>query len=256
MQYAFMPFPSAREAGGQDICDALASRRRPWLARRPAIPNLEVLALVREELQSLPWNILVDFCQEESGDLHLAVFAPDLGRDIEDGDRIHAGFFVGNSETGRFDTTICERVYRRVCVNGALVECEQTQTFVVRAGAPTSNWKRAIPEIISRSFDEDGIDVDLARFRKTTTEMLVTPYEMLCHLAAEGLISEDERSLVTHAFQQAAEFSMYGLINAITSICHRLRKNDDWVRSLHMERLGGEILRGDHRVSAHQFAPR
>jgi hypothetical protein len=38
------------------------------------------------------------------------------------------------------------------------------------------------------------------------------------------------------------------LINAVTRIAGRCRDFDDWKRAVELERLGGEILRGDHQV--------
>lgn len=255
MQYGFLPFLTTRGAGGRDIRDALRSRKPSWFAKRPRISNLEVLDIVAEQLENLPYRIHVDFCTERNGDLHLAVFSPDLGQDIQDGDRVQAGVFLANSETSRFDTTICERLFRLACVNGALVECERTQTCIIGTTGRVGNWKRSVREIVCRSFDNDGVDADLALFRKTTTEVVASPYEILCNLVAQQLITPAEQSDINAAFAEGGDPTMYGLINAITSISHRLRANDDWLRSLHMERLGGQVLRGDHRIHSYQFAP-
>jgi hypothetical protein len=43
---------------------------------------------------------------------------------------------------------------------------------------------------------------------------------------------------------------MYGLINAVTQSAHAHRASDKWVRAFQIERLAGEILRGDHNVPA------
>ena len=255
MQYGFLPFASSRGAGGQDIRDTLRSRGRRSLFNRPRISNLALLDLVAVHLEAVPHQILVDFCTENDGDLHLAVYSPNLGRDVVDGDRISAGFFVANSETCQYDTTVCERLYRKACVNGALVECERTQTMVIGRRERARGWQKTVPEIIGRAFDNDGVDADIARFRKTIDEVVSTPYEMLCNLVAQHLITEEEQSEITAAFNREGDWTMYGLINAITSISHRLRKHDDWVRSLHMERLGGQIIRGDHRNRTHALAP-
>ena len=255
MQYGFLPFVATREAGGRDIRDALQQRNSSLFAKRPRISNLKLLDVVGKELQALPYRIHVDFCTEKNGDLHLAVFAPDLGRDIVDEDRVNAGLFIANSESCRFDTTFCERIFRTICINGALVECERTQTRVIGTKERAASWKRSVREIICRSFDNEGIDADMAMFRKTTEEMIASPYDILCNLVSQQLITEDEQSEITTAFTDSGDMSMYGLINAITSVSHQLRANDNWIRSVHMERLGGQVLRGDHRIHSHRFAP-
>jgi hypothetical protein len=80
--------------------------------------------------------------------------------------------------------------------------------------------------------------------------MLVTPYELLRNLEAQGLVSGSEQSAIQASFDDAADFSLYGLINAVTQVAHRLRLSDAWNRAFQIERLGGEILRGDHNLPA------
>lgn len=251
MNYALLPFPTfSREsdyAGRPDIRDALASRHRNVAPN--AIDNLELLNQVAETLRDLPWNFAVDHCHEQNGQLHLAVMAHDLGRNLDVGDKMNAGFFLQNSETGDYETLACARTFRVSCENGALLECEKGQSFTISAAdAPPANWQLKIKDVIDRSFSGDGLDVDLARFRATTQQMVITPYEFLSHLSAQGLIDDDEQSDIQFAFNDAADFTMYGLINAVTQVAHGLRSNDKWARAFQIERLGGEILRGDHNL--------
>jgi hypothetical protein len=253
VNYALLPFPTfskeAEYAGRPDIRDALASRHRP--VARNAIDNLELLDHVVESLRELPWRFAVDHCHEQDGQLHLAVMAHDLGRHLDVGDKINAGFFLQNAEDGQSETLACARAFRVTCENGALLECEEGQSFTISAaGAPPTDWGDKITGVIDRSFSGEGLDVDLARFRATTQQMVITPYELLCHLSAQGLITDDEQSDIQSAFAEAADFTMYGLINAVTRVAHGLRSNDRWVRAFQIERLGGEILRGDHHLPA------
>lgn len=254
MNYSLMPFPSMRTAGSADIRTVL--RERNDSGCRTNIRNLDLLDAVVEDLQALPWRIRIDHCHECDGDLHVAVVATDLGRNLDLGDRVNAGFFLQNSESGGFATIACERAFRVACENGALVECEPAQSLQITPSKQTDlgesgqRWQKKLPEVIARSFSADGLDVDLARFRATLTQMLVTPYELLCSLEAQGLISADEQSAIQTCFDDAADFSLYGLINAVTQVAHRLRQSDAWVRAFQIERLGGEILRGDHNLPA------
>ena len=253
MNHALLPFPTfsqaADYAGRPDIRHALASRRRN--VAENAIDNLALLDHVVESLRELPWRFAVDHCHERDGQVHLAVTAHDLGRNLDVGDKINAGFFLQNAEDGQSETLACTRTFRVSCENGALLECEKGQSFTVSAAdAPPTDWQHKITAVINRSFSGDGIDVDLARFRATTQQMVVTPYEFLCHLHAQGLITDDEQSEIQSAFTEAADFTMYGLINAVTRVAHGLRSSDRWVRAFQIERLGGEILRGDHNLPA------
>lgn len=257
MNYALLPFPTfcrgQEYAGRADIRDALASRKRN--VARNAIDNLDLLNHAVEVLRDLPWQFHIDHCNEEDGQLYLAVIATDLGRNLDVGDEVNAGFFLQNSENARFDTLACARTFRVSCENGALLECDEGQSFCISAGtAPPKDWRNKTEKVIRRSFCGDGIDVDLARFRVTTQQMILTPYEFLCNLSAQGLIDDDEQSEIQRAFDDTADFSMYGLINAVTQVAHGLRKDDRWARAFQIERLGGEILRGDHNQPSFDLA--
>ncbi len=252
MNYSLLPFPtraacSEEYEGLPDIRAMLESRARNVASH--AIGNLNLLNHVVEILENQPWKIWVDHCQEHDGQLHLAVVGGDMGRNLEKNDRLNAGFYLQNCELGRTETLACTRIYRVACENGAILECDKGQSFAIGArDMYPADWQLKIKEVIEYSFSGDGIDADTARFRKTMTEMIVTPYELLCHLSAQGLIDEDEQCEIQAAFTEAADFSMYGFINAVTQTAHGLRANDRWARAFHLERLGGEILRGDHNL--------
>ncbi|TWT77420.1 hypothetical protein Pla123a_20810 [Posidoniimonas polymericola] len=257
MQYALLPFSTRTRdhdyVGRADIRAALAERRRS--IAETAIDNLELLDLVADKLQELPWRVMVDHCIEQDGRLHLAVLAPDMGRNLVGGDEVNAGFYLQNSERSVCDTLACSRVFRVACANGALVECDQTQTLTIgSAERPPGDWQRRVVDVIGRAFSGEGVDIDAARFGSTMHQMIVAPFEFLCHLAAQGLIDDDEQSQIQAAFDDEGDLSMYGLINAVTQVAHGLRDNDRWVRSFEIERLGGEILRGDHNLPTLEFA--
>lgn len=259
MDYALLPFSRYLQAnddnGLTDIRQALASRKESLATH--AIANLDLLNHVVDTLCALPWHFRIDHCHEDSGDMHIAILATDLGRNLAVGDKLNAGFFLHNSENRKTDTLACSRIFRVNCQNGALLECEKGQSFTIVASdrAPV-DWRLKLTNVINRSFSGDGVDTDLARFRATIDHMVVTPYELLCHLAAEGLIDEVEQSDIQSAFTEAADFSMYGFINAVTQVAHELRSNDCWLRALQIERLGGEILRGDHNLPMLDYVTR
>lgn len=248
MNYSLMPFPSARDSGGPDIRSALRERSR--VVSKHCIDNAELLDELVEALRLLPWQYQVDHCHEQDGDLHVAVWAGDLGRHLDLGDRVNAGIFLQNSERAAFNTFASERVFRVACANGALLECEQGQSLEIARADNPDRWRDKLHDVVARSFSADGLETDLARFRVTTEQMLLTPYELLCNLEAQGLISADEQSDIQEAFDEAADFSLYGLINSVTQSAHRLRLSDAWTRAFQIERLGGEILRGDHNLPA------
>jgi hypothetical protein len=240
MRYSLFPFPSLIDAGGPDICGQLRWRERP----RRGIANLELLEATVDLLRDIPWQIQVDHCIEQDGDLHLAVVATDLACDVSPGDEIRAGFCLRNSDTGACQPFACERVFRVKCSNGMLVEYDRGQATTLVAHG---DWHGNLSEVVERSFAADGLDRDVARFRATVQQMLLAPYELLCNLVAQDVISEEEQCAIQAEFHEAGDETLYGLINAVTRVAGELRDTDEWKRSLELERLGGEIMRGDHQ---------
>lgn len=239
MRYSLFPFPSLVNDNSPDICSRLRQRALP----RGGIGNLELLETTIELLRAAPCQIHVDHCVEEDGDLHLAVVATNLGCEVSPGDWVQAGFCLRNSESGMFQPLVSERVFRVKCSNGMLVECESGQSTTLVA---QGDWKGQLAGVVERSFAADGLDRDIARFRMTAQQMLLTPYELLCNLVAQGVISEEEQCDIQHQFDQAGDETLFGLINAVTRVAGRLRDSSEWLRSLDLERIGGEIMRGDH----------
>lgn len=250
MNYSLLPFPTHAGddyTGLPDLRAELESRS-PNVAQN-SIANLDLLNHVVDLLEAQPWKIWINHCRESAGQLHLAVYGGDMGRQVDLDDEINAGFFLTNCELGNNDLQASTRIYRVACENGAIVESAEGQSFAIGAAdSPPADWRLQLERVIECSFSGDGIDADAARFKNAMTKMVVTPYEMLCHLSAEGLITDDDQSAIQTAFTDAADYTLYGFINAVTSVAHELRANDQWAHAFHIERLGGEILYGHHNL--------
>lgn len=260
MHYSLSPFPNQPRAFDEtphqphpDIRASLAKRARK--IECDAIANLDLLDTVVESLRDITAPFYVTHCHESGGNLHLSIAAAALGYNVNAGDEIRGGLYIRNSESSRFETLICTRLYRVVCANGMLMECDKEQTFSVAATeGPPATWESQVAQVIQRSFDDHLLKIDFRRFEATGNQMLVTPYEFLCHLAAQQLITDEEQSEIQCLFNDNADFTMYGLINAVTQSAHDRRASDHWVRAFQLERLAGEILRGDHNLPAFDAA--
>ncbi|QDT44727.1 hypothetical protein Pan241w_48430 [Gimesia alba] len=261
MNYSLTPFPDQPSSETPfelrerfpDIRESLAPRPKPDHAQ--AIGNSALLDLIVETLLDVTVPFFITHCHEANGDLHLSVTAAGGGHQVSAGDELRGGLFIRNSESCRFETLICTRLYRVICENGALMECDKEQAFAIPiTDAPPADWQLKVSQVIQHSFDEQYLQFDFQRFQATTNEMIVTPYEFLCHLEAQRLINEDEQSEILAAFNDNADFTMYGLINAVTQTAHEHRASDRWLRAFEIERLAGEILRGDHHLPAFDFA--
>jgi hypothetical protein len=259
MNFSLAPFPQDPQILSEsfeplpDIRSVLASRGKSDC--RGAIANSDLLDLLVGTLRNVFAPFYVSHCHEAHGDLHLSLAAAVGGHNVVPGDEIRGGLYIRNSESRRFETLICTRLYRVVCANGALMECDKEQSFTLASGAsPPTDWRQQVSQVVCRSFDEQALRLDFQRFEATASQMLVTPYEFLCNLVAQQLIEDDEQSRIQAIFNDNADFTLYGLINAVTQSAHDYRASDQWIRAFQIERLAGEILRGDHNSPAFDAA--
>ena len=252
MNYSIHPFPSH-----PSIRDAYPDIRRALATKTPtldskAIPNADLLDATVNALRDISSPFHVSHCHENAGDLHISITAATGGHEVSTGDQIRGGLFIQNSESCRFDTLICTRIYRVVCDNGMLTECEKEQVFELKqSDQPPADYAMAVGHVVARSFNETALVYDYRRFKSTENEILVTPFEFLCNLAAQNLITDDEQSIIQTIFNENADFTLYGLLNAVTQSAHDYRASDQWIRAFQIERLAGEILRGDHNLPSY-----
>jgi len=217
------------------------------------LDTLELLDRTVDAFRRVPVEVKIEHCVEEDGELYLTAVAPSLAGALQEGDYLYGGFYLAHSETTLQDTEASVRIYRVACRNGALVDAQEGQRLVlprlVRAGEPdpTAAWAERLDRVVARSFDGGDLDTETARFRALISQVLATPYEMLLHLEAQGLISAEDRERIQRDFNEGRDDSMFALVNAVTFQAHALRDSNDWARAFAIERLGGEILRGDHQ---------
>lgn len=256
MNYSLRPFPSQPEAFDDtprepppDIRAALASRPRP--KNDKAIANAELMDVVVDALHDVTMPFHITHCHEAGGDLHISAAAAGRGYSVSVGDELRGGLCIRNSESCRFDTLICTRLFCVVCINGMLMECDKEQSFTVpKSDLPPMNWRTQILQVVQRSFDDVALKLDFQRFEATARQMLVTPYEFLCHMTAQQLITDEEQSQIQSIFNENADYTLYGLINAVTQSAHEHRASARWPRAFEIERPAGEILQGDHNLPA------
>lgn len=209
----------------------------------PPIDGADVLETAISQMQATGHQLLVDRVNIRHGSWMVSLVARDVVDEAVEDDLLYAGVHLSYSPIG--DTEACSRVFRLICRNGALTDTADGRRVVFNRHLP-SDWQSQLERVIKTGFSGPSLSEDTARLRRYVQETLSSPYEHLCHLVAQGLITADEQVAIQRAFTKSGDQSMYGLINAITSIAHLHRDDDDWRRALAMERLGGEIIRGDH----------
>jgi len=196
-------------------------------------------------LARVGYDLSIEHAVWSDGEVHVTAIAPGIANEVSEGDYVYAGFFLAHVPDGETEAGV--RIYRVECQNGMLADEVEGQRIEFSSTQPPPEWRRKLADVVARSFDGGCLDEQTKRLRATLDEMLTTPFEFLIHLVAQGLISDAERSEVQHEFDRAGDFTLYGLVNAVTRIAHAHRSSADWRRALGVERLGGEIAGGDHQ---------
>jgi len=181
----------------------------------------------------------------DDGEFHLTAIAPTIANEVREGDYVYAGFFLDHNPAQATQAGV--RIYRVACQNGMLADEAEGQQIEFASAQPPPGWKYELSEVIAQSFEGGCLDEQTKRLRATVDEMLTSPFEFLIHLAAQGLIDDDEHSGIQREFERAGDYTLYGLVNAVTAVAHGHRSASDWQRALGIERLGGEIAGGDHQ---------
>jgi hypothetical protein len=204
----------------------------------------ELLAETERLLSAVPRRLEFQHSVFDRGEVHVDVFAPEIAREVEAGDYVYAGFTLAH-DPGVY-TEAGVRIYRVACRNGVFVDSADGQRLAFEGGRPPFRWKAKLGRVVAQSFDGGCLGEETRRLRRALREILPTPYEFLLNLRAQGLITDEEQEAIQREFRRADDATVYGLVNAVTRIAHLHRERSDWRRALLMERLGGEIARGDH----------
>lgn len=206
-------------------------------------------------------DVRVDLCEESLGDLSLAACAPSLAAEVRQGDWLYAGIALSNSEWTTAALEVKPRIYRAVCANGAISQEAEAEGFEIRKvpeparsphapePAPLVNRLKGFRQKLAQAFDlafrPERVEHEASVNQAAASSVLVSPFEHLQHLVAQGLLSEEERDVAQRLFAGSDDSSLYGLANAVTAAAHGQRRADPR-RAAFLERLGAEIVRGEH----------
>jgi hypothetical protein len=208
----------------------------------------KLLRETRHLLDRVPHRLRVQNASYEDGRVHLTVHAPELAAEVSSGDYIYGGFALAHDPAGETEAVV--RIFRVACQNGLLADEAEGRRLTFLSARPPLRWRTRLAHVVGQAFEGGCLDEDAQLLRQTLREMLTTPYEFLLHLRAQGLISDEEQVQIQSAFDRAGDATIYGLVNAVTSVAHLHAQRHDWRRAHEIERLGGELSRGDHQPPA------
>lgn len=218
--------------------------------------NFELAKAVIPILRDLP-DARVESCALTPDKLYIKVVTPRVEYEVSPGDVVCAGVVISNSETGMGSVAVSPLIYRLVCKNGLIApDATVRRNHVGRAlNSSDDAWQVFSDETLiaddtaffMKMADVVRDAVSLATFQSIATKMAATKgivlkrhlpetVELLCNRYALG---RDEQDGILRHLAGGADFTGYGLINAVTGFS---REVHDYERATELEVVGGQLV--------------
>ena len=186
--------------------------------------------------------------------------------EVRRGDIVQAGVVIANSEVGASSLRISPMVYRLICTNGLISGSELRQHHVGRGLDPnedgaTEFYRDETCRAVDRAFWLKVVDtVDAAmnealfgqlvdKLRVAAGEPLnAKPSEIVEVVARRFGLTEAEQDGVLQQLALGADWTRYGVVNAVTRIAE---DSETYDRAVELERIGGEVLELPASVFSH-----
>ena len=177
--------------------------------------------------------------------------------EVRRGDIVQAGVVIANSEVGASSLRISPMVYRLICTNGLISGSELRQHHVGRGLDPnedgaTEFYRDETCRAVDRAFWLKVVDtVDAAmnealfgqlvdKLRVAAGEPLdAKPSEIVEVVARRFGLTEAEQDGVLQQLALGADWTHYGVVNAVTRIAE---DSETYDCAVELERIGGEVL--------------
>lgn len=241
----------------QRMIRTIDGQARAFLSNRyRRIDNLDIAQMtipIIGEIQDARY----ESCQITDDFMYIKVVNPRLTAEVVPGDIVQSGVVISNSETGLGAVSIQPLVYRLVCSNGMVVNAAGTRrTHIGRVNSTEENfalYSQKTIEADDRAFvlkiqDTVRAAVSEAQFAKVIDQMKEANDVKLDTSNIPGIIkmtsssfglSEDEGKGVLQHLIEDANYTLYGLSNAVTRYSQDVESYD---RASKLEEIGYSVL--------------
>ena len=246
-----------RQGPEQRMIRTIDGRARAFLSNRyRRIDNIDIARITLPIIQEMP-DVIYESCNLSDDYMFIKVVNPRLTAEVVPGDIVQAGVVISNSETGQGAVCVQPLIYRLVCSNGMTVnEARTRRNHIGRASTADENlliYSQATLEADDKAFimkvqDTVRAAVDEARFarivgtlRESTDKKLNTAdIPSVVKLASSSFgITEAESDGVFNHLIQDADYTLYGLANAVTRYSQDVESYD---RASKLEEIGYQIV--------------
>lgn len=246
-----------RQKPEQRMIRTIDGRARAFLSNRyRRIDNIDIARITLPIIQEIP-DAIYESCNLSDDYMYIKVVNPKLTAEVVPGDIVQAGVVISNSETGQGAVCVQPLIYRLVCSNGMTVnEARTRRNHVGRVSSADENlliYSQATLEADDKAFimkvqDTVRAAVDEARFarivdtlRESSEKKLNTAdIPSVVKLASSSFgITEAESDGVFNHLIQDADYTLYGLANAVTRYSQDVESYD---RASKLEEIGYQII--------------
>ena len=241
----------------QRMLRTLDGKARAFLSNRyRRIDNIDIARITLPIIQEIP-DAIYESCNLSDDYMYIKVVNPRLTAEVVPGDIVQAGVVISNSETGQGAVCIQPLIYRLVCSNGMTVnEARTRRNHIGRVSSADENlliYSEATLAADDKAFimkvqDTVRAAVDEARFarivgtlRESTEKKLNSAnIPSVVKLAGSNFgITEAESDGVFQHLIQEADYTLYGLANAVTRYSQDVESYD---RASKLEEIGYQII--------------
>jgi hypothetical protein len=235
---------------------AATGELRAFLSRRyRPLDNYELAEAVLPQLERP--GVRVVSARITDTHFYLQATSDRVTAEVRRGDIVQAGVVIANSEVGASSLRISPMVYRLICTNGLISGSELRQHHVGRGIDPGEDgasefYRDETCRAVDRAFWLKVVDtVDAAmnealfgqlvdKLRVAAGEPLdAKPSEIVEVVTRRFGLTEAEQDSVLQQLALGADWTRYGVVNAVTRIAEDSATYD---RAVELERIGGEVL--------------
>lgn len=241
----------------QRMLRTIDGHARAFLSNRyRRIDNLDIAQVTLPILLDLP-EVRFESCEITEDFMYIKAVNPKLTAEVTPGDVVQSGIMISNSETGCGAVYIRPMIYRLVCKNGMTVdEIGTRRNHVGRHTGSEENFEIYSKETLKADDHafilkiQDSVraaveEVKFARvvdtMRKGKERKLDTgDLPALVKMTGSSLgFTEDEGKGILQRLIEEADYSVYGLANAVTRFSQDVASYD---RASKLEQIGYSVL--------------
>ena len=234
----------------------LNGKARAFLSDRyRRLDNYQLADVVLNVLADMGDGIKIESCELTEKRMYIKAINQRLELEVKPGDVVQAGICVSNSEIGLGSLSVEPLIYRLICTNGMIAKDYSTRKYHVGRAAEDNAFELFSDETLKaddRAFflkvqDTVKSAVEIAKFSQivqqlkdaTTRPIEGNPVKAVEVLSNDFKYSQQEHSGILDHLIRGADFTAYGLSNAITRTSQDL---DDYDRATDLERDGSRVL--------------